>query len=239
MAEPEAGMVTVEQARLLLLFDGVADLKRLEKEGAFAQATPGNYWIKDLVQGFVRHMRANRYTTTTPALAQCFGLSLERIRQLAREGWFKALAPGKYDFIEAAGGYIKFLRDQDRRSSKSSADTRIKDAKAKDIEVRTAQRLGRLVPLETFEEMIDTIAGMVRTEFAGLATVVTRDLILRRIIEREVNARLRRIAEQAMAEAIRLEASSRADDAVRADRAGRVGGGEQDVPTDSGSTGAA
>jgi hypothetical protein len=76
------------------------------------------------------------------------------------------------------------------------------------IEVCTQQRLSRLVPLEIYNEMIDSFAGMVRSEFAGLAAVCTHDITMRRIIEREVNARLRRIVEHALAQAIRLEAAS-------------------------------
>jgi hypothetical protein len=62
---------------------------------------------------------------------------------------------------------------------------------------------------------------------------------MRRIIEREVNARLRRIAEHSMAQAIRLETHGGADDAVRANGAGHMGGGEQDIPSNSGGARAA
>jgi hypothetical protein len=103
--------------------------------------------------------------------------------------------------------------------------------------VRTQQRLSRLVPIEIYDGMIDSFAGVVRSELAGLAVVCTRDLALRRIIEREVNARLRRMAEHAMAQAIRLETVRGTDDAVRTDRAGPVGGGEQDVSGNSGGAG--
>ena len=240
MAEiPEAGTITAEQAILLLLLENSGDLKRLEKDGAVAPMAPGRYWLKDLVQGFVRYTRKNADMTDTSSLSICFGLTGARIGQLAREGWFKQIERGRYNWKEACAGYIRFLRDEDRRSSRSSSDSRIKDAKARDIEIRTMQRLGRLVPLEVYEEMIDSICGSVRSEFAGMAATVTRDLNLRRMIEREVNARLHRIAELAMAHAIRLETGSSPADAVRANGAGPVGGSKQDVPSDSGSTGTA
>ena len=203
----EAGMVTTEQAMMLLLTDS-AGMKKLEREGAFKQVAPNRYWLKDLVQGFARHAKEHQYETNSETLAGCWGVSSVRVNQLHREGWFKQLestARGRYNWIEACNGFVRFLRDEDRRSTRSAADSRIKDAKARDIETRTQQRLSRLVPLEVYEEMIDNIAGMVRAEFAGLAAASTRDLTMRRIIEREVNARLRRIAEGAMAQAIRLE----------------------------------
>jgi hypothetical protein len=237
--EPEAGTVTAEQAMLLLLLDKQSDLKQLEREGAFTPIAPNRYWLKDLVQGFVRHARETKHVIDTHVLASCWGMTPARIGQLANMGWFKPVAKGKYNWMDACSGYIKFLRDEDRRSSKSASETRIKDAKARDIEVRTMQRLSRLIPLEVYEEMIDSIAGVVRSEFAGLAAACTRDLVMRRIIEREVNARLRRIAEHAMAQAIRLETDGGVADAVRADGAGPVGGGEPDLSSDSGGAGTA
>jgi hypothetical protein len=135
----------------------------------------------------------------------------------------------EFSLVDGVQGYIRFLRDETRRQNVSAADSRVRDARARDIEVRTQQRLGRLVPLEVYEEMIDNLCGVVRSEFAGLAAAVTRDLPLRRAIERDVNARLRRIAEHAMAEAIRLETYRPPDDALRNSGAGPLGGGEPDL----------
>jgi hypothetical protein len=242
MAEPEAGSVTTEQALLLLMIDSPSELRRLEREGAFKQIAPGRYWLKDLVQGYVRHLRTHLRDTDTNTLAGCLGVSAQRVGQLANAGWFKALdgaRRGTYNWIEACGGYVRFLRDEDRRSSKSASETRIKDAKAFDIEVRTKQRLGHLIPLEVYEEMIDNIAGVVRSEFAGMAAACTRDLTMRRIIEREANARLRRIAEHAMAQAIRMEKTGSPADAFGAAGAGPVGSGEPDLSIDSSGAGTA
>jgi hypothetical protein len=176
---------------------------------------------------------------STPVVCQLLMLSRQRIDQLVRDGYIKKLEKGQFSLVEAVQGYIRFLRDDHRRQTVTAADSRVRDARAKDIEVRTLQRLGRLVAIELLEEIIDTLCGMVRSEFAGLAAAVTRDLIQRRVIERDVNARLRRIAERAMAEAIRLEAYRSPADAVRDTGAGSVGGGEPDLSADSGGAGSA
>ena len=168
---------------------------------------------------------------STAVVCQLLMLSRSRIDQLVNEGFIKRHAPGQFSLVETVQGYIRFLRDDARRHNVSAADSRVRDARAKDIEARTAQRLGRLVPLETFEEMIDNICGVVRSEFAGHPAACTRDLPMRRIIERDVNARLKRIAEHALAEAVRLEKGGSPADAVRVDGAGRVGGGEPDLST--------
>jgi hypothetical protein len=237
MAETEAGMVTFEQALLLLLIERPADLTKLVKAGVITEAGPGRFWLKDIVREYVKYQRDTARYVESGRLAQVFGVTTARISQLVNGGWFTAVARGTYDLAEACAGYIKFLRDDERRSTKSAADSRMRDAKAREIEIRTMQRLSRLVPLDAYDEMIDNISGIVRSEFAGLAAACTRDLTQRRMIEREVNARLRRIAEYAMAQAIRLEAGSGTADAVRANGAGPVGSSEPDVPADSGSTG--
>lgn len=162
-------------------------------------------------------------------LAQLLMLTRQRIEALVKEGWIKKQGVGKYSLVDAVQGYIRFLRDETRRHNVSAADSRVRDARAKDIEVRTMQRLGQLVPLEVYDEMLDRTAGLVRSEFAGLAAACTRDLVMRRIIEREVNARLRRIAESALAE-LRLAAVGGTDDAQRADGARHLGSEQSDVP---------
>jgi phage terminase Nu1 subunit (DNA packaging protein) len=172
-------------------------------------------------------------------VCQLLMLSRQRIDQLVRSGHIKRLARGQYSLVEAVQGYIRFLRDEAHQHTASAADSRVRDARAREIETRTAQRLGRLVPLEVYEETIDTLCGMVRSEFAGLPAAVTRELPMRRIIERDVNARLRRIAEAALAAAARLETDRSPADAVRDHGAGRMGGGESDVPVNGGGSGAA
>jgi phage terminase Nu1 subunit (DNA packaging protein) len=174
---------------------------------------------------------------STPVLCQLLMLSRQRIDQLVHDGFLRRHDKGQFSLVEAVQGYIRFLRDDARRSSMHAADSRVRDARARDIEVRTQQRLGKLVPLDVFEEVLDGLCGKVRSEFAGLPAAVTRDLPQRRIIERDVNARLKRIAEHALAEAVRMEADRSLDDAVRRDGTGRVGGSEQDVSIDGGGAG--
>jgi hypothetical protein len=176
---------------------------------------------------------------TTPVLCQLLMLSRQRVEQLVNEGYIKRHARGQYSLVSAVQGYIKFLRDETRRQNVSAADSRIRDARAKDIEVRTAVRLSQLVPRPFFEEMIEGFAGVVRMEFAGVAATCSRDLTVRRTIEREINARLRRIAEYAMAQAIRLETVRGTDDAFGADGTGPVGGSEPDVSANGSGAGAA
>ena len=166
-------------------------------------------------------------------------LSRGRIDQLVNEGAIQRHSPGKFALVETLQNYIRYLRDDDRQNTRRAADGRVREARAREIEVKTAQRLSRLVPLAAYDEMIEGFAGVVRSEFAGMAAACTRDLVLRRIIDREVNARLRRIAEFGVAQAIRLETIRGADDAIGADGAGPMGGGEPDLSGNGSGAGSA
>jgi len=212
----------------LLLIEDQAELRRIEKAGFIKPIAKDQWRTSDLIRGFAKWAREAMTICDGITLAKAFGVSTARVSQLDRDGFISPVGGrrGKYNWMDAVNGYIKFLRDENRQTSKSAAESRIRDAKAQDIEVRTAERLGKLVPLEVFEQMIDEIVGAVRTAFSGLAASCTRDLVLRRVIEREVNARLRQIAEDAMAKAIRLEAGRSPHDAVRADGAGPLGSSE-------------
>src|SRR4051812_4544305 len=115
--EPEAGTVTTEQALLLLLLDKPSDLKALERDGAVTQIAPGRYWLKDLVQGYIKHLREHRHDTDTQTLSQCFQVNAQYMSKLAQDGWFKPLPSdrgvrGKYNWIEAVTGFVRYMRDE-------------------------------------------------------------------------------------------------------------------------------
>ena len=240
MAENEAGTVSTALAMSLLLMEHPDELKKLQRAGYIKPIGKDSWRLADLIRGFAKSAHDNAMLTDSATLQRCWGLAASRISQFVAEGWLRATGrKGQYNWFEANQSYVRWLRDQDRKTSKSASDSRMRDAKAHEIEIRTQQRLSRLVPLDVYDEMIDSFAGVVRSEFAGLAATATRDLTMRRIIEREVNARLRRIAEYALAQAIRLETVRGADDSIGADGAGSVGRSQQDLSSDSSGAGAA
>jgi hypothetical protein len=170
-------------------------------------------------------------------MAEILTIHQSRLTQLVREGALKRLGKTEYDLKDTVQAYIRHLRDQQKRQQVNTADNRIRDARARDIEARTAQRLGQLVSLALYDEMIDGFAGIVRSEFAGMPAACTRNLPDRRVIERETNARLRRIAEYAMAQSIRVAEVRGADAPERSNGAGHMGGSESDLSTDGSDSG--
>ena len=171
---------------------------------------------------------------STQVACQLLMMTRQRLGQLAADGWITRLAQGQWRTVDVVQGYIRFLRDEGRRTTKHAADSRVRDARAHEIEVRTAERLGKLVAVEEFDAMIDGICGVTRAELSGLPARVTRDLVVRRAIEREIHGALKRIADTAESIAERLESGRPIDAPLPDDDTRSVGGEQSDVPTVSG-----
>ncbi len=166
-------------------------------------------------------------------------VSAERVRQLAKEGWIEKQGKDQFYLVDVVQGYIRFRNDSDRRAQKSAADSRVRDARAREIELRNALREGRLIETEEALSIVEEMVGIFRAETAGLPARVTRDLQFRRTIETAVNDILERIADLAGERGRALAAARAASEALAADAARRVGGGEQNISADGGSAGTA
>ena len=121
-------------------------------------------------------------------------VSEERVRQLVKLGYVPRVAKGKFPLVGVVQGYIKFLKDEERRSSKTATASRMQDAKAAKIEIEIAEKKRELIPVEDHRLVIDIITAKVRDEISGLPARFTREMELRRKLETEVNASLNRIA---------------------------------------------
>ncbi len=122
-------------------------------------------------------------------------IGTERIRQLSKMGYIPIPKRGHTTIVGAVQGYIRFLKEDARKDTRTQADSRVRDARAKEIELRNAVRLRELIPVEDAQAALDLVVGRVREEISGLPARVTRDLVLRRKIEAEVNEAQGRIAE--------------------------------------------
>ena len=176
---------------------------------------------------------------TTQVICQLLVMSRQRLEQLVNDGVIKRHSKGHFVLVDTIQAYVKWMRDDARRSSKSAADSRVRDARAHEIEIRTAERMGRLVAIEDFFAMIEGLVGIFRSEVGGLPARVTRDLTLRKKLEQETNELIRRINQHAIETVERLEAGRQADDAVTVDDTGRMGGEQSDLRKIGGYTGTA
>lgn len=115
------------------------------------------------------------------------------LRQLAAKGYIPKAVKGKYPLVAAVQGYIRWLKDEDRRSSKTAAESGLKAARQREVELRIAEREGRLVEMDDVEAAFSHIVGTFRAELDGVPAAVTRDRVLRAEIETAVNGALTRL----------------------------------------------
>jgi hypothetical protein len=148
-------------------------------------------------------------TATTAKMAQLLGFSRQNLEKIATAGWVKPRAPNCWPVIETFQGVLRYARDEGRRSTKSASDSRVAAARAREIELRTARRAGELCETEEALACVDEIFGMLRADLSGLPAMVTRDLNVRRDIERGVNDILNRTAARLEAQAESLQAGGR------------------------------
>lgn len=228
--EGESGIVNTPLATSLLLLETPDELKRMVREGWFKPLAPDRWRIISIVHGRIRALMALAQVYDAGQLANALGITRERIRQLTLDGVLKTVGPKKYNRDQATRDFVHWQRDQNRHADKSTSESRVRDARAAEIEIRTAERTRRLITLDEALDSNAMLCGIVRTELGGLAARVTRDLALRRDIEKAVNDSLARIAHWLNAEAESLEVGRDADDAVADDDAGPMGGAQSQLP---------
>lgn len=114
------------------------------------------------------------------------------LRQLASKGHIPKAVKGKYPLVAVVQGYIGFLKDEERRTSKVQADSGLKAARQREVELRIAEKEGRLVDMEDVEATFNDILGTFRAELNGIPAAVTRDMKLRVSIEQGIDGAVAR-----------------------------------------------
>ncbi|MDA9510919.1 hypothetical protein XI09_40950 [Bradyrhizobium sp. CCBAU 11386] len=120
-------------------------------------------------------------------VAQHLDVSQPRVAQFVGEGVFKPLPNRKLDLDASRVAYIRWLRDETRKSTQSAASARVQDARARAIELRTAREEARLVPLDDVQAVVADILGTYRSELTGIAAAATRDLSVRAAIQQHLD----------------------------------------------------
>jgi hypothetical protein len=122
-------------------------------------------------------------------------IGAERVRQLIKAGYIQRPKPGHTTIVSAVQGYIRFLKDEDRKDTKKGAAARATDARTREIELRIAERKRDLIPQEDAKAVVAQLAATMKAEFVGLPARMTRDMVERRRLEHEIDASFGRIAD--------------------------------------------
>lgn len=131
---------------------------------------------------------------TPDQAAKLLMLSTERLRQLVKAGYIPRTQDKTYPLVGVVQGYIKFLRDEDRRSSKSAADSGLKASRQREIDMRIAEKRRELVPRAEAEAAMDLVVGKINEELHSLPARVSRDPGMRRQIANELSESVNRVA---------------------------------------------
>ena len=70
------------------------------------------------------HMRQAASTITAEQAGALLMISQQRVRQLVRDGYIPRTARDAYPLVGVVQGYLRFLRDDERRSAKSAIQTK-------------------------------------------------------------------------------------------------------------------
>lgn len=159
-------------------------------------------------------------------VARLLTISPRRVQQLAAEDYIPRAADGRYPIVGAVQGYIRSLRDDLTRESKSAQAKRLQEVKAQEVEIRIAERQRALVTVAEAQDAMDSVCGLVRSELVGMPARVHRNPAERLRLETEVEGILVRLADRLTEESRALSEGGGGASALAEDDAGSVGEAE-------------
>jgi excisionase family DNA binding protein len=130
---------------------------------------------------------------STDQAARLLMVTPRYIQRLIAEGHIPRAGRGRVLLVAAVQGYLRFLKEDAKRSASIAADSRVRDARAAEIELRIAEKNRQLVPVEDAAAALDMVLAAARKEFVGLPKRVAKDRPVRRQLGAEVNASFERI----------------------------------------------
>lgn len=185
-----AGTTSVETfARLFAVEE--AEVRTLSKRGFLPPIRKGRLATADAIAKMAAFLAAD--LVTVPEAGGRLGVSGQWIRRLQSDGYIPAAnSKGVVQYRDVANGYIRWLKDDARRSSKSASATAVQEARASEIALRVAERRRDLIRMDEAISTIDDVFGPLKSELAGVPARATRDIALRKHIEAELDAALGR-----------------------------------------------
>lgn len=140
---------------------------------------------------------------TLQAAGELAGVTGQFISRLSAEGYVPRTAGGKVRVIDVFQGYLRFFRDEGRRANKSASASRVQDARAEEIALRTDERRKRLLAEAQTEALgiIDEFFGGLRAALNSLPANATKDLALRRKLQNGIDGAFGEASRNAVASA--------------------------------------
>ena len=134
-------------------------------------------------------------TITIEVAAKLLMVTPEWVRRLTKDGWIAKTERGRYRVVDVVQGYIRFLKDEARRATKTAAHTRLQEIRARKEELAVAQTERELVPLVEAMTLVDEVAGAVVARVNAIPARFTRNMEQRAALQREVDEALAEVAD--------------------------------------------
>lgn len=171
---------------------------------------------------------------TATVIARLLMLSERRVQQLAREKWI----PRPYTFPGAVQGYIRFLQDEQRKTSRTADEAAVRRERARRLKLANDQDERLLVPIDDVMAFADAVFGPVKSDLAGIPARFTDDIRERRRLENLMDDVLGELSRRFRQAGDDLSAGRDALGAVGEDDSERMGEKEPEISSLGGAAGA-
>lgn len=123
---------------------------------------------------------------TTTQAAKLLMVSEAWIGKLHKMEYVPKAGRGRWNLVSVVQGYVRFLKDEDRRSSKSASAARGRDVKTEMLEMAMQEKRRELVPLDDTRLVLDTAASLIQSNLMAVPSKFTRDIPERRRLEKMI-----------------------------------------------------
>ena len=135
-------------------------------------------------------------TITTDVAAKLLMVTPEWVRRLTKDGWITKTERGRYRVVDVVQGYIRFLKDEARRATRTAAHNRLQEIRTRKEELAVAQTERELVSLVEAMTLVDEVAGAVVARVNAIPTRFTRNIEQRAALQREIDEALAEVADR-------------------------------------------
>lgn len=120
---------------------------------------------------------------TIDQVAEVLNLTAGRVRAMTTEGVIAQSGRGRWKLLETIHRYVVFVKDENKHRSKGAAESRVRDARAAEIELRMARTDREIIPIAEALATIDGVTGDYLQSISSLPARITREQNERRRIE--------------------------------------------------------
>ena len=105
---------------------------------------------------------------TGQAVSDMLGFSPRWLSKLVDQGYAERKENGLFDLGEVALGYIRFLKDADRRAARNAPSDGLRQAQIRKLEIENARMLDSLIETDLAEKCARQMMTVIRDVFLNL-----------------------------------------------------------------------